>query len=108
MQLLLRDRLAFVTMTVTHRGATIQVPDVLIDTGSASTLLDADLAAEVGIVAAGGTHVRFMRGVGGREAVFLHTVDRIDVGGRVSRTFSYRSARWATGQTSVRSWDWTS
>lgn len=59
--------------------------DVLVDTGSASTLLDADLAADLGIVAAGGDRLLFMEGVGGREAVYVCRVDRVDVGdGRVN------------------------
>jgi hypothetical protein len=47
MRLDLRGELPFVTVTVGHRGTTVEVPDVLVDTGSASTLLNADVAVTV-------------------------------------------------------------
>ena len=50
MRLTLRDELPFVTVTITHRGAAVDIPNVLVDTGSASTLLSANIAETVGIV----------------------------------------------------------
>jgi predicted aspartyl protease len=82
MRLTLRDELPFVTMTLTHHGTTIDVPDVLVDTGSASTILNADLAASVGIVPQPSDRLRTLRGVGGREVVFVRNVNRLAVGER--------------------------
>jgi predicted aspartyl protease len=43
-QLTLRGELAFVTATVAHERAAITVPDFLVDTGAASSVLNADIA----------------------------------------------------------------
>lgn len=48
MQLVLRGELAFVTATLTFRGTSVAIPDVLVDTGAASTVINADMAAEAG------------------------------------------------------------
>ena len=42
MRLTLRDNLPFAQVTVKHRGAELTISDVLIDTGSATTILAAD------------------------------------------------------------------
>lgn len=80
MQLTSRHELAFVTATLTYRGTTVEVPDVLVDTGAASTVLNADLAADAGIYLAPNDLLRRLRGVGGHEHVFLRQVDRLAVG----------------------------
>lgn len=79
MQLTLRGELAFVTASLTHAGVTITVPDVLIDTGAASSVFNADIVAEAGIFARHADRIRVLRGVGGREYVFVHRVDRLVV-----------------------------
>jgi hypothetical protein len=50
MPLTLRDNLPFITITVTYQGTTMDIPQVLVDTGSATTLLAADIVATIGIV----------------------------------------------------------
>jgi hypothetical protein len=45
-QLTLRHELAFVSATRTYVGASIEIADVLVDTGAASTIINADLAAK--------------------------------------------------------------
>lgn len=65
MHLTLRGELAFVTATVAHEHATITVPDFLVDTGAASSVLNADIAGDAGI--------------------FVHPADRLRVLRRVSR-----------------------
>lgn len=49
MQLTLKDDLPFVSVTLAHNGRTVIIDDVLVDTGSASTLLAAHAVATVGI-----------------------------------------------------------
>ena len=39
MQLSLKDNLPFVTVTVTYKGQTVEIANVLMDTGSGSTIL---------------------------------------------------------------------
>lgn len=56
------------------------VPDVLIDTGSASTVVAADSVVALGIVPESTDVLRTLRGVGGREVVFTRILDQIRVG----------------------------
>jgi hypothetical protein len=44
-QLQLRGELPFVTASLTFRDKTIEIADVLVDTGAASTILNADFSA---------------------------------------------------------------
>jgi hypothetical protein len=69
-QLTLRHDLVFVTATLTYRGATISVPDLLVDTGVASTVINADIAADAGVFLEPRDRLRTLRGVGGRAYVF--------------------------------------
>ena len=50
------------------------------DTGAASTVINADLAADAGIYLAPSDHLRRLRGVGGHEHVFMRRIDRFAVG----------------------------
>lgn len=77
MQLTLRGELAFVTATLLHRGSAVEIPDVLIDTGAASTVINADIAGEAGVFLEPADRLRMLRGVGGREFVFVRQVDRL-------------------------------
>lgn len=81
MQLRLKDSLPFVTLTVGHHGGAVNIPDVLVDTGSAGTILAADNLAEIGIEPAPGDILHTIRGVGGIEVVYLREVDYLEIGG---------------------------
>lgn len=63
MRLTSRNELVFVTATLTYRRTTIEIPDVLLDTGAASTVIDADHAAKVGIYLEPTDRLRRLRGV---------------------------------------------
>jgi hypothetical protein len=65
MQLTLKDDLPFATVKVAYRGAEIEIADVLVDTGSASTMLAADTVSQIGIVPEPQDTLRVIRGVGG-------------------------------------------
>jgi hypothetical protein len=64
MRLNLRHELAFATVTLVHRGVSMVVRDVLVDTGAASTVVNADVVAEAGLVPEAGDVLRTLRGVG--------------------------------------------
>ncbi len=81
MRLVLRAELAFTTANLTFRGTTIAIPDVLVDTGAASTVLNADLASEAGVVLERSDRLRVVRGVGDREVVFVRRVENVAIGG---------------------------
>ena len=80
MQLLLKDDLPFVVVTVEYRGKVVDISNVLVDTGSASTILAADSLIEVGIEPAADDTLHTIRGVGGIEVVYLRKVDFLRVG----------------------------
>ena len=80
MQLTLRDGLLLVPVTIGHLGREIVVPDVVVDTGSATTLVSADVVAPVGIVPELDDVLHVVRGVGGAEVVFSRRVQRFAVG----------------------------
>jgi predicted aspartyl protease len=80
MQLILQDNLPFARVQLHYRGTEIEIPDVLIDTGSASTILAAHLVAEAGIKPEMSDTLYTIRGVGGIETVFSRRVDALQVG----------------------------
>ncbi len=79
MRLTLRDDLAFTRLTISYHGRTIDIDHVLIDTGSASTILAARELAALGIAPEMDDVVFTVRGVGGSEAVFTRHVDQMAV-----------------------------
>jgi hypothetical protein len=79
MQLTLKDDLPFVTIKVAHNGIEIEITDVLVDTGSAGTILSADLVAQIGIVPEPTDPLMTIRGIGGREVVFTRRIDYLQL-----------------------------
>lgn len=80
MQLTLRNDLPFTKVKVSYRGAEIKIVSVLVDTGSAHTILAADMMAQIGITPNLQDTLHIIRSVGGTEAVFVRQVDRLQVG----------------------------
>lgn len=71
--------LPFVSMTVVFRGRELKLEKVLLDTGSASTLLNADIVQEINMIPEGNDVVDIIRGVGGVEYVYTKYLDSIIV-----------------------------
>ena len=69
-QLKLVDDLPFVSVRLLNGSRMVEIPDVLVDTGSASTIVAADIMATVGIAPAPEDVLHTIRGVGGVEVVF--------------------------------------
>ena len=65
MQLQLKDNLPFITLIVGYQEKTAEISDVLLDTGSASTILAADSLIQVGIEPSPEDTLHTIRGVGG-------------------------------------------
>jgi predicted aspartyl protease len=82
MQLWLKDSLPYVTIMVAYQGKMVEVSDVLVDTGSASTILSADKLMDVGIKPSVDDILHTIRGIGGGEVVFLREVDFLKLGER--------------------------
>lgn len=72
--------LPFISMTIIFRGKELTLEKVLLDTGSASTLLNADVVQEIAMVPEENDIVDMIRGVGGVEYVYAKNLDLIMVG----------------------------
>ncbi|HBU83748.1 MAG TPA: hypothetical protein DEF35_19215 [Paenibacillus sp.] len=79
--------LPFISLQLTYRGAVLYLEKVLLDTGSASTLLNADIVQEIGMVPEENDEVDIIRGVGGIEYVYTKLLDSITVDGTTFREF---------------------
>jgi predicted aspartyl protease len=79
-QLTFRHDLAFVTATLTYSRVSIEVANMVVDTGAATTVINADLAAEAGVYVSPTDRLRRLRGVGGHEHVFTRRMDRFAIG----------------------------
>ena len=87
MRLELEGNLPFVSIRVAYRGAETEIRKVLIDTGSASTLLSVDSVAPIGLFPLPEDTLHSIRGVGGSEVVFSRQVDYLWVGDRALKGF---------------------
>jgi len=80
MQLALKYDLPFARITISYNGNILEIPDVLIDTGSATTILSTDIVASVQIMPLPQDILYTIRGVGGSEVVFSRQVDYLKIG----------------------------
>ena len=80
MKLELRYNLPFTSASLSHQGRVIDVQPILIDTGSASTVISADVVDAIGIVPRPDDILNKLRGIGGTEVVYRRVVDRLSVG----------------------------
>jgi len=80
MHLPLKYDLPCVTVRIGYQGDEIDIPDVVVDTGSGSTLIATEFAAQAGIAPLPQDKLRNVHGVGGIEAVFIRQVDHLQVG----------------------------
>jgi len=78
--LLLKDSLPFIMIKIIYKGKEIDIPNVLIDTGSASTILAADRLTAIDINPSAEDILHTIRGVGGIEVVYLRKVDLLNAG----------------------------
>ncbi len=80
MQFLLKYDLPFIEISAAWHGAAMDIPNVLIDTGSATTILSADMVDSIGIIPENHDKPHIIRGVGGSEVVYNRRVDFVKVG----------------------------
>ncbi len=67
-------------MSVLHRGRRLDLENVLLDTGSASTIFSADRLLDIDLRCEPTDILNRIRGVGGTEFVFSKTIDRLSLG----------------------------
>ena len=88
MQLDLWNGLPFVRVSIGYLGASIEIPNVLIDTGSATSIFSADELAKINLFPAPEDTLYTIRGVGGSEVVYSRTIDYLQVGEQKIASFS--------------------
>jgi len=79
--------LPFVAVKLTANNQTIEVEQVLIDTGSAESVFQTDVLARIGIVPTLTDSIVFMRGIGGQEAVLRKEIQAIALDTMIVRPF---------------------
>ena len=79
MKLTLRDNLPFVAVQVAFGGKTVEIAQVLVDTGSATTIFAVDALAHIGVVPLPDDDIHVIQGVGGSEVVFGRRLDFVQV-----------------------------
>lgn len=73
------DGLPFVQLKIWKEQQNITLKHVLVDTGSASTIFKLERVEEIGIVAESQDHLGTITGVGGKEFIFLKTIEKIEI-----------------------------
>ena len=81
-QLSMKYDLPFTTVRMAYNGIPIEISDVLVDTGSASTILAAEILVNVQIIPRAEDILHAIHGVGGSEVVFTRRIDYLKVGER--------------------------
>lgn len=80
MRLILKDNLPFTTVTLEYQRATVEVQNVLVDTGSASSIFAADKVEPIGVAPMPEDVLHIIRGVCGTEVVFKRKIDALKIG----------------------------
>lgn len=80
MNLKIKYGMPFTEVVLTHKGKSFSSDNFLIDTGSASTIIAAEIAVKLGLGPEPLDVIRKIRGVGGTEFVYEKHIDRIRLG----------------------------
>lgn len=80
MKLKLKYGIPFTDAVLTHKGKSLSFDNFLIDTGSASTIIAAEIALELDLGPEPLDGIRKIHGVGGTEYVYEKCIDTIQLG----------------------------
>jgi len=86
-KLQIKDNLPFVQMQVQYKDKEMMLRNVLVDTGSASSILKGELVREIGIKPEPEDILGSVRGVGGSEFVYIKLVDLLSIGDLIVEDF---------------------
>ena len=75
----IRDGLPFIAVQLTIKDQVIVVDNVLLDTGSATSLFSVDFLSEYGIAPEANDQIRRVVGIGGHEYVFEKQINEIKI-----------------------------
>jgi predicted aspartyl protease len=80
MKIRIQNGLPYVQVSLVHHGQHKTLDNVVLDTGSTSTIFSAETVLEMGLQLESNDLVREIRGVGGVEFVFTKCVDCLSLG----------------------------
>ena len=80
MKIKIQYGLPFVELEVTFRRKKLILKNVLLDTGSAGTIFNANVVEKIGVAPEANDIVDTIRGVGGVEYVYVKSFDQIEFG----------------------------
>ena len=80
MKLSLKDGLPFVEINLLHKGKEVRINNVLVDTGSASTIISTEVAIALKLEPSPNDELFRIKGVGGSEYVYEKSIDEVILG----------------------------
>ncbi|SMB92288.1 Aspartyl protease [Desulfonispora thiosulfatigenes DSM 11270] len=80
MKIEFRDGLLYTSIKLTYKGKTKIIPNMVIDTGAAQTLISQEIAEQIGIEIEGNEQIVLSRGIGGTEVSYVKEVDEVIIG----------------------------
>lgn len=86
------DHLPFVKIILINEGKESELANVLLDTGSASTVIPAEIAVELGLDSLPTDKILRIHGVGGMEYVYEKHIDKITLGSLFEGSFEFCGA----------------
>lgn len=87
MKINLKHGLPFVSVIICYGGKELQLENVLLDTGSAGTIFNADVVYDIGVQVEPGDYLNKIRGIGGVEVVYSKILDFVRLGKAMIRNF---------------------
>lgn len=72
--------LPIVFVDIVYKGQVLHLDRILVDTGSAGTIIDADIVSEIGVRPEGTDQTAILHGIGGTEIVFTKWFDSLLLG----------------------------
>lgn len=88
MKIRVQGGLPFVSLQLTQGEQSIILPNVVLDTGSAGTILQTDLVAQVGVRLEPNDLISEVHGIGGVEFVVTKQIDVIGIDELAARNFT--------------------
>ena len=79
MKICVHDGLPFTKVLLKHRGRSVEVDRILIDSGSAGTVFDVDELAKIDLLPELNDVIRTVFGIGGTEFVVEKNIDQISL-----------------------------
>ncbi|RXT03916.1 retropepsin-like aspartic protease [Ammoniphilus sp. CFH 90114] len=72
-------QLLTISIKVTFRGTTLEIDDVIVDTGSSHTIISPDILEEIGVTYENGDSIYEAYGIGGSVPFYTKIMDQIQM-----------------------------